>query len=149
MPILGGCYRFVRRVVRNTRNSVLHQLRLRELRLRELLQGADRVCNLRTVRRRELDQLLAFDVALLLETDVTALRDENLAVRLTFDAHTQDLLGTAILGHVLARHVAAPASRPEEPERRSPPPDRSIAPRLGSGLESSLPVRSAKASLGT
>src|SRR3990170_8077633 len=72
--------------------SVLERQALLELRLRELLQRADRVRHLRPVRRRELDHLLALAVDTLLHADVAAVRDENVDVRLPLDAHTRDLL---------------------------------------------------------
>src|SRR5207237_10328480 len=89
----------------------------------ELLQRADGVRHLGAVRRRELDQLLAVDVALLLQTDVAVVGDENLDVRLTFDAHTRGLLKDH---HPARTAPRCPASRAEEPDRRRPSADRRI-----------------------
>src|SRR5206468_2473782 len=63
-----------------------------ELRLRELAQLADRLGHLRTVRRRKLDHLIVLVLVLLPQADVAALGDENLDVRLSFDAHARYLL---------------------------------------------------------
>src|SRR5688572_23713570 len=66
--------------------SVLDELALLELLLRELLQLADRHRHLRRVRRSEGDGVLAVAVVLR-QADVADVRDLDLDVRLAFDHH--------------------------------------------------------------
>src|SRR5205807_2141700 len=99
-----------------------------ELRLRELLELADRARHLRAVRRREFDDSLAVDLVLLLQADVARVGNENVDVLLTFDAHSAvRLLGS---GHRMAdvRSPSATLPHPTGGGRKAPRPShRTIA----------------------
>src|SRR3989337_1530522 len=69
--------------------SVLVDLALLELPLRELLQLADRARDLGRVGRGEADDVLAVGV-LLLQADVADVRDVDFDIRLTFDDHRHE-----------------------------------------------------------
>src|SRR6185503_4312594 len=90
--------------------SVLEELALLELLLREFLQLADRDRDLGRVRRREADHVLAVAVVLL-QADVADVRDMDFDVRLAFDHHGQEPPSAAMVVPARAVRCAAGVRR--------------------------------------
>src|SRR5688572_14845594 len=113
------------------RGLLFDQRGLVELGLRELLQLLDGVGDLGAVRRRELDHVVVGVAVPLLQDDVALVRDGNVDVGLSFDAHTRSLQKEeSIVVRALERPWHAPGSRVEQAKRAD------VTPRLCAGEQS-------------